>query len=258
MSANNHNCLNCGTPLTGKYCNNCGQKADTHRISTRHFVMHDLLHGALHIEKGLFFTILQVFKHRGRTALDYIAGQRIRYYNVFYLSLILLSLNILAVFYKHKLHPDTIIKRSGSVSSLYEFTAVNIKFIILTFIPLMALNMLLLFRRKKHNYAEHMVAAGFCMVGILSLALFTNIVTLFANYDFEIWGYVSMFFGLLVFFFPLFFYYSYARPHYKLWGYSWRILIFYMLFLIELIVLTFLLTFLLVGEVEIEGELRLM
>lgn len=255
MSANPHTCLNCGHTLTGKYCINCGQKADTHRITPRHFIMHDVLHGALHIEKGLFFTIIQVLKRRGETAIDYISGKRIRYYNVFYLSLILLSINIVAVVYKHRLFPETAVKHSGEVSSVYDFAAANMKFIILTFIPLMAFNTFILFGRKKHNYAEHAVAAGFCMVAILTLALFTNLVLLLGNYTF--FSYLGLVSGWLVFLTPLLFYFSYAKPEYGIWGFGWRILVFYLLFILQLLILILLLSFAFTGELNISGEISL-
>ena len=56
MTYTNTHCLNCANELSGKYCSECGQKADTHRITFRNFVSHDLLHGTFHIEKGILFT----------------------------------------------------------------------------------------------------------------------------------------------------------------------------------------------------------
>lgn len=57
--------------------------------------MHDLLHGIWHLEKGILFTIKETFMRPGQAALDYITGKRIRYYNVFYLSLLVIALNLL-------------------------------------------------------------------------------------------------------------------------------------------------------------------
>lgn len=36
-------CLNCNNEIIGKFCHHCGQKTDTHRITAKHFVIHDLL-----------------------------------------------------------------------------------------------------------------------------------------------------------------------------------------------------------------------
>jgi hypothetical protein len=54
-----------------------------------------MLHGVWHLEKGILFTLKEIFVRPGQAALDYIHGKRIRYYNVFYLSILLIGLNIL-------------------------------------------------------------------------------------------------------------------------------------------------------------------
>lgn len=66
----NINCLNCGKELSGNYCTGCGQNSYTYRISLKHFVSHDLLHGTFHIEKGLFFTEKEALTRTGKAALD--------------------------------------------------------------------------------------------------------------------------------------------------------------------------------------------
>lgn len=62
--------------------------------------------------------------------------------------------------------------------------------------------------------------------------------------------------GVFVFFTPLFFYYGYARPHYKFWGYSWRIVVFYLLLIVQFWLLLFLLSYLITGRTEFEGKLE--
>ena len=99
MSAQQHNCLNCGHILIGKFCSNCGQKSDIHRITLKHFITHDLIHGVWHLEKGIYFTIKESIFRTGKAATDYISGKRIIYYNVFYLSLLMLGLNLLVLHY---------------------------------------------------------------------------------------------------------------------------------------------------------------
>ena len=76
-------CLNCNENLIGKFCYNCGQKSDTHRITLKHFIFHDVLHGVWHIEKGIIFTIKESKTRPGKAALDYISGKRMRYHNFF-------------------------------------------------------------------------------------------------------------------------------------------------------------------------------
>src|SRR5690606_2344353 len=68
--------------------------ADTHRITFKNFIFHDVLHGTFHIERGILFTTKQALIRPGKAALDYISGKRRRYYNVFYLILITIGLII--------------------------------------------------------------------------------------------------------------------------------------------------------------------
>lgn len=47
----------------------------------------------MHIEKGMLFTAKQALIRPGKAALDYIAGKRVNYYNIFYFVLILLGVS---------------------------------------------------------------------------------------------------------------------------------------------------------------------
>lgn len=74
---NHHNtCLNCATEVSRNYCSNWGQSSHTHRLSLQHFVAHDVIHGVLHLDKGLIFTIKKVMTRPGYAAMEYIAGKR--------------------------------------------------------------------------------------------------------------------------------------------------------------------------------------
>ncbi|RYD58971.1 MAG: DUF3667 domain-containing protein [Sphingobacteriales bacterium] len=99
MEGHHHACLNCGAVLISKYCHECGQKSDTHRITMSHLVKHDLVHGLWHFDKGLLYTLKESFLRPGHMAMDYISGKRIKYYNVFYLILIVIGINALAIHY---------------------------------------------------------------------------------------------------------------------------------------------------------------
>lgn len=74
------NCKNCDTPLTGKFCVNCGQKADVHPI-TVNSVLHDLMHALTHTDKGILLLIRQLLVRPGVVAREYIDGKRKKYFN---------------------------------------------------------------------------------------------------------------------------------------------------------------------------------
>ena len=160
------NCLNCKTPVALKFCPNCGQKADTHRITLKHFVAHDLLHGVWHIDKGIWFTLKQAIGRPGKAALEYIEGQRISYYNVFYLCLLVIGFDALVLHFIHELYPApkefTAANNTGG-----HFVADYAKYLLLAIVPILSFNAWLVFRKLKLNLAEHFILGGMSLLLLL-------------------------------------------------------------------------------------------
>lgn len=169
-----HYCLNCQEIIEKNYCSNCGQKTDTHRINFKHFIFHDILHGVWHVEKGILFTVKEAFTRPGKAALDYISGKRIKYYNVFYLTVLLVGLNIFLVNYYDQLelkyYPELHeLKPNGDLKS-GDFLSDYAKILILSLIPLFALTSFILFRRKKLNLSEHFILSGMIFLGVMLIS----------------------------------------------------------------------------------------
>lgn len=187
-------CLNCDHPTTGKFCADCGQRTDTHRITFKHFIFHDIMHGMWHFEKGILFTVKQAMLRPGKAALEYISGKRIRYYNVFYLTLLLIGLNIFVThiqtvmshkYFGTRLEPET----NDFGRSIDTFLNDNAKLLIFSFIPLFAINSFLIFRRKKLNFSEHFIISGMMFLGVM---IIVTVTTLFYFTDFtEHFGFIS-------------------------------------------------------------------
>ena len=70
-------CLNCSTPLTGKFCHACGQKAHIHRTISA--ILHDLVHGVLHLDGKLWRTLPLLAFKPGQLTRRYIEGERVRF-----------------------------------------------------------------------------------------------------------------------------------------------------------------------------------
>lgn len=68
------NCLNCGAPLAGPFCHECGQHAHVHRTLSAFF--HDFLHGVLHFEGKIWRTLPLLAWKPGELTRRYIDGQR--------------------------------------------------------------------------------------------------------------------------------------------------------------------------------------
>jgi hypothetical protein len=70
-------CLNCGTPLVGPHCHQCGQRGHVHRTLGAFF--HDLVHGVLHFEGKTWRTLPLLAWRPGKLTREYIDGKRASY-----------------------------------------------------------------------------------------------------------------------------------------------------------------------------------
>lgn len=168
----NNTCLNCGNKTENKFCSVCGQKTDTHRLTPKHFFFHDIVHGVWHLDKGILFTLKEAITRPGQAALDYIKGKRVRYYNAFYLCLILIGLSILL----GKLYFHYVDENSATT---FEIFVENFsKPLAMAVIPLLAFTSKLIFKKMNLNIAEHFIVAGFAMI---NLVLFEILLTIINN-----------------------------------------------------------------------------
>lgn len=244
------NCLNCEKELVDQYCSGCGQKADTHRISLKNFVFHDVLHGTFHIERGMLFTARQALTRPGKAALDYISGKRKRYYNVFYLILITLGL----IVFLHHFYDELFLLQGGKIPEkkldmneasrkFDELFSQKSKIIIFLFVPLAALNGLILFRRKKLNLSEHSIIAGMVLLGMLMLSALGNlffyldlVITFNATFSYG----MSMLVTTLIILHVVYGYFNAFGDDYSKLGFAYRIVLFFGLFLLDIAILFYL------------------
>lgn len=243
-----NNCLNCETKLIDKYCHGCGQKADTHRITFKHFLFHDVLHGTFHFEKGMLFTGKQALLRPGQAALDYISGKRIRFYNVFYLILITIGLIIFLHHFYDVLDSD---KSETPIVNQAQLSDANIamnkvfaqsKLIIFLFVPFSALTSFLLFRRKKLNLSEHAIIAGMILLGMLLISLFGNLffyLELISPFNATFTLVMQWIFPILIVSHVGYGYFNAFRDDYSKFGIAYRIVLFYTLLSLEIIILFF-------------------
>jgi len=94
-------CENCGVPLTGHYCGQCGQAAVDYRRSFRH-VMADVLDSFLNWDSKFFTTIALLIFKPWRLTNEFLAGKRVRYVNPLRLYLLASILFFFAVNYGAK------------------------------------------------------------------------------------------------------------------------------------------------------------
>lgn len=236
----NSNCLNCNENIIGKFCYQCGQKSDTHRITFKHFLFHDILHGIWHFEKGILFTIKEAFIRPGQAALDYISGKRIKYYNVFYLILLLIGLNIILTdLYDQLSHTyfgtDLEFKVTGKGEAVANFVAKYTKLLIFALVPIFAINSFCVFKRLKLNFSEHLIIAGIIVLGIMIITTIGTIAYflefIFKNYIFDN---INILVPIAIIFYILFTYYQATKKVYSKLAFCLKILQFCLLVFTEI------------------------
>jgi hypothetical protein len=172
-------CKNCENLFEGKYCPNCAQKADTHRLTLAHFG-HEFLHALTHTDKGILFLIKELTRRPGKVALEYNAGKRKKYFSPITYLLIILAIQIYAVkktdFYgkftstleqytqqiiaknkNAKRDLENLDKSIKETKKQVSLTSENAKLITFIYIPILALLTWLFFYRSGNNYTENLV-----------------------------------------------------------------------------------------------------
>lgn len=235
---NQNYCLNCNFDVDNKFCPSCGQKTDTHRIVMKHFLMHDLLHGVWHLEKGILFTLKETIIRPGQAALDYINGKRIRYYNVFYLSLLVIGLNVILLHLKDTHIEEAAETVKNSQNKLNEFVSKYSKIILFCIVPIFSLNAKLIFKRLKLNIAEHFILGGITLLGLLVISAILFLFSYLSfTLDSDIFGFGKVVTFVLLLLFPAWSYFDATKNLYTFWGFLYRIIFFYLLTFVEFLLI---------------------
>ncbi len=89
-------CGDCGAPLYGPFCSQCGERTiDRHSLTLSHFLKHNVLHELSHVDGKIFRTFRYLVFRPGFLSAEYFAGRRRRYVNP--VRLLLICLLVLAL-----------------------------------------------------------------------------------------------------------------------------------------------------------------
>ena len=228
------NCLNCGSPADKNYCPQCGQKQHTHRLSIGHFILHDMLHGIWHLDKGIPFTLKEILIRPGFVAREYIEGKRAKYFNFFSLLILTIALN----FFIHGLLPvkDELQGDLEQFRSFFTFLQKNGRLFLFLLLPFMAFWTFVLFRKMHYNYTEHLVPT----LLVLTVSLILDLLCSLGDYfmggtwidDHAIVLYLILAFGIFT-------YWQFTGGTYSIMGFAWRILLAFLLFFFIIILLLY-------------------
>lgn len=163
-------CLNCEQVLQGSFCHGCGQRASTHRLSIKHFIEHDVVHGIWHIDKGILYTMKGVLTNPGKLSRNYIAGKRAGHFSLVTLLVLLVGLFLFLFSLKNFPLYDLQINQESSLD-FTTFVSKSSKWLMLLAVPLVAYASKRIFKKLEYNYTEHLAMSGFFMVGVLCIIL---------------------------------------------------------------------------------------
>lgn len=161
-------CKNCGHKYKGNHCNYCGQLAATDRLN-RHAVWHDIQHGFLHFDRGIFFTIKEMFTRPGHSIREYIEGKRIKHFKP--ISFVLLIAGIYG-YLDHrfdislsKMQLKTEInkprKNSLEIAKITEWITNHYALFTLGILLFVALASKWAFKKTGYNYIENLILNAF-------------------------------------------------------------------------------------------------
>lgn len=180
INPTNTNCLNCGGPLPENYCSTCGQKASTHRYSMKHFIEHDVIHGVWHVDKGILYTVKELFTRPGHSVREYVLGKRVHYFNFITLIVLILAMSSLLAPYVHIKVSDLMPEAGKAAMNSFEsFAAKYPKVVLLVAIPVYSLFSFIWFRKAGFNYSEHLVLNSYKTATELLLGFAFSVLTIF-------------------------------------------------------------------------------
>lgn len=170
-----HICKNCDHELTGNFCSHCGQTAKTHKLNM-HYIWHEVQHGLIHVDHGIFYTIKQLLTVPGETIREFIDGKRVRHFKP--VTLVVVLATVYGLLY-HSLitslyHSDPIHLKEdlfGVYQVVIQWTTDHVAYSSLILIVTNTMASYLVFRKQGYNFAEHLVLNTFYRALSLILSL---------------------------------------------------------------------------------------
>ena len=175
-------CQNCNTALQGKYCSNCGQSSETHKIDV-HYLWHDVQHGLLHFDKGILFTTKELFTRPGNSIREFLEGKRAKHFQPISLVLVLAGIyGLLFHFFKINMFENYVVA-SGSgervghineaIEKMSEWIGQHYSILALLQIPIFTIGTYLCFRKSGYSFVEHLILNTFLIGQRLILHIIT-------------------------------------------------------------------------------------
>ena len=160
-------CPNCSNAITENFCSHCGQKK--YKRIDKKYILDELQYTVLHTNKGFLYSIKNIIKNPGKTAREFINGNRVNHYKPLLLAFVLSGISAFVSFKIIGLNDlMTAYYASQHISSQFtndyiSFTSSYNSIIMLLLIPFFALLTKLTFRKWGQNYYEHVIMNSYIL-----------------------------------------------------------------------------------------------
>src|SRR5690349_13104848 len=158
-------CKNCDASVEGKFCSNCGQKTEIHRVTFGHLV-HEFFHAMTHTDKGILLLLRELIKRPGHVTTEYLAGKRKKYFNPLSFLVITTAASAL-ISYKSGYYEA--LSQSRDIPDHYRYYKEAMEIMVdngkmlglFLIVPLVSFFSWLFFRKPRYNFAEHFVLQSY-------------------------------------------------------------------------------------------------
>ena len=244
-----NNCPNCNHPVVENFCSNCGQRK--YKRIDRKYILEELQYVILHANKGLFYSLKKIIKNPGKTAREFVDGNRVNHYKpillVFLLSGIAAFLSFVVIDYLGIM--KEVYSQKGTYSDymqdVFSFVSSFFSFIMLLFIPVLAVFTKIVFRKWGHNYYEHVIMNAYFIsfYTVIEILLFYPVMY-FLKGNIEIFMSISYIPSIAIPFIMIWFYKGFYKDK-SLKSIILKVLLLFILLFIGFIFLIIVITFLL-------------
>lgn len=164
-----NSCKNCKSDFEGNFCNNCGQKLITKRITLKKSIAW-IFSSVFNLDKGFFFTTKELILKPGETINNFLNGVTVRYMHPFRFLFIWATISALIGIYLNVYEETELMvnRMAGQTEEQLEKSREMLKsfnqymsFVMMAMIPFIAFGTYLVNRSKKLNYAEHLVMVAY-------------------------------------------------------------------------------------------------
>jgi hypothetical protein len=181
------NCQNCNQIISYNFCGNCGQKK--YKRIDKKYIWDEIQYTFLHTNKGFLYSVKNILKNPGKTAKEFIEGNRVNHYKPILLAFVLIGIStfisfkiigfkeIMANFYAEQHMNSAFMNDYMTITTSYN------SIIMLLLIPFFAFFTKLAFRKWGHNYYEHIVMNSYvlCFYTLFSIFLVYPLLFLFKS-----------------------------------------------------------------------------